>query len=52
MKTSVVKLRHNVFKEVHEVASGADVAAAEVQKFVENSTKPLPAKDLYEIELP
>ena len=27
-------------------------AAAEVQKFVENSTKPLPAKDLYEIELP
>ena len=27
-------------------------AATEVQKFVENSTKPLPAKDLYEIELP
>lgn len=27
-------------------------AAAEVKKFVENSTKPLPAKDLYEIELP
>jgi [FeFe] hydrogenase (group B1/B3) len=27
-------------------------AAVEVQKFVENSTKPLPAKDLYEIELP
>ena len=27
-------------------------AAAEVKKFVENSSKPLPAKDLYEIELP
>ena len=27
-------------------------ATAEVKKFVENSTKPLPAKDLYEIELP
>ena len=27
-------------------------AAAEVKKFVENSTKPLPEKDLYEIELP
>lgn len=27
-------------------------AALEVKKFVENSTKPLPAKDLYEIELP
>ena len=27
-------------------------AAAEVKKFVENSTKPLPDKDLYEIELP
>ena len=29
-----------------------DKAAVEVQKFVDNSTKPLPAKDLYEIELP
>jgi iron only hydrogenase large subunit-like protein len=27
-------------------------ATAAVKKFVENSTKPLPAKDLYEIELP
>jgi iron only hydrogenase large subunit-like protein len=27
-------------------------ASAEVKKFVENSTKALPAKDLYEIELP
>ncbi len=27
-------------------------AAIEVKKFVENSTKPLPAKDLYEIDLP
>ena len=27
-------------------------ATAEVKKFVENSTKPLPKKDLYEIELP
>ena len=27
-------------------------AAAAVKKFVENSSKPLPAKDLYEIELP
>lgn len=27
-------------------------ATAEVKRFVENSTKPLPAKDLYEIELP
>jgi iron only hydrogenase large subunit-like protein len=27
-------------------------AAAEVKKFVENSTKTLPAKDLYEIDLP
>lgn len=27
-------------------------AAAEVKKFVENSTKPLPDKDLYEIQLP
>ncbi len=27
-------------------------ATAEVKRFVENSTKPLPAKDLYEIDLP
>jgi iron only hydrogenase large subunit-like protein len=27
-------------------------ATAEVKKFVQNSTKPLPAKELYEIELP
>jgi iron only hydrogenase large subunit-like protein len=27
-------------------------ATKEVVKFVENSTKPLPAKNLYEIELP
>ncbi len=27
-------------------------ATAEVKKFVENSSKPLPAKDLYEIDLP
>ena len=27
-------------------------AAAAVKKLVENSTKPLPAKDLYEIDLP
>ena len=27
-------------------------AAQEVKKFVENSTRPVPAKDLYEIELP
>jgi iron only hydrogenase large subunit-like protein len=27
-------------------------ATAEVKRFVENSTKPLPPKDLYEIDLP